>query len=277
MRVGLYRKLSAKELMLLNCGVGEDPWESFGLQGDPTSSSERRSVLGLHWKDWCWSCNSNTLATWCKELTHLKRPWCWERLKAGGEEDDRGWDGRWHHWLWTWVWASFNNWWRTRKPGVLQSIWLQTVGHDWDWTELNWYFMQYLGMLVLKNYSLFFWDSNLTGHPVFYLACIYGYLLYVWHNINIIHIFLSFIPTFRSLVPGYPALKFLSKSSKCLSHMLPVSYSITQHYFFLFSSASLLSSFARIAQPLHQEVMLILSLPSVLQHLLSTILLLRCL
>ena len=44
------------------------------------------------WKDWCWSWNSNTLATWYKELTHLKRPWCWERLKAGGEGDDREWD-----------------------------------------------------------------------------------------------------------------------------------------------------------------------------------------
>ena len=54
--------------------------------------------------DWCWSWNSNTLATWCKELTHWKRPWCWERLKAEGEGDDRGWDG----WMasltrWTWV------------------------------------------------------------------------------------------------------------------------------------------------------------------------------
>ena len=49
----------------------------------------------------------HTLATWCKELTHWKRPWCWERLKAGREEDDRGWDG----WMasqtqWTWVWVS---------------------------------------------------------------------------------------------------------------------------------------------------------------------------
>ena len=56
------------------------------------------------WKDWCWSWNSNTLATQCKELTHYKRPWCWERLKAGGEGDGRGWDG----WMatptqWTWV------------------------------------------------------------------------------------------------------------------------------------------------------------------------------
>ena len=51
-----------------------------------------------HWKDWCWSWNSNTLATWWKESTHLKRPWFWERLKVGGEGDDRGWDGWWHHW-----------------------------------------------------------------------------------------------------------------------------------------------------------------------------------
>ena len=79
--------------MLLNCDVGEDSWESLGLQGDPTSPSWRKSVLNIHWKDWCWSWNSNTLAVWCEELTHLKRPWCWERLKAGGEGDDRGWDG----------------------------------------------------------------------------------------------------------------------------------------------------------------------------------------
>ena len=65
-RVGLWRKLSAKELMLLNCGVGEDSWESLGLQGDPTSPFWRRSVLGVHWKDCCWSWNSNTLTTWCE-------------------------------------------------------------------------------------------------------------------------------------------------------------------------------------------------------------------
>ena len=59
----------------------------------------KRSVLGVHCKDWCWSWNSNTLATWCKKLTHWKRPWCWGRLRAGGEGDDRGCDGRRHHWL----------------------------------------------------------------------------------------------------------------------------------------------------------------------------------
>ena len=106
-RVGWWRKLSAEELMLLSYGVREDSWESLGLQEDPTSPSWRRSVLGVHWKDWYQSWNSNTLATSCEELTHWKRPWCWEGLGARGEGDDRGWDG----WMasltqWTWVWVN---------------------------------------------------------------------------------------------------------------------------------------------------------------------------
>ena len=122
--------------MLLNYGVGEDSWESLGLQGDPTRPSWRRSVLNIHWKDWCWS--SNTLATLCEELIHLKRPWCWERLRAGGEGDDRGWDG----WMasltqWTRVWVNSKSWWWTGRPCVLQSMGLQRVGHNWA-TELNW-------------------------------------------------------------------------------------------------------------------------------------------
>ena len=60
MRVGLQRKLSAEEMMLLNYGVVEDSWESLGLQGDPTSPSWRKSVLNINWKDWCWSWNTNT-------------------------------------------------------------------------------------------------------------------------------------------------------------------------------------------------------------------------
>ena len=73
---------------------------------------KRKSVLNIRWKDWCWSWNSNTLATWCEELIHLKRPWCWERLKAGGEGHDRGWDG----WMasptrWAWVRVSSGSWW----------------------------------------------------------------------------------------------------------------------------------------------------------------------
>ena len=75
--------------MLFNWSVGEDSWESFGLQGDPTSPSYRKSTLNIHWKDWRWSWNSNILATSCEELTHWNRPWRWERLKVGGEGDDR--------------------------------------------------------------------------------------------------------------------------------------------------------------------------------------------
>ena len=137
---------AVEELMLLNCGVGEDSWESLGLQGDLTSPSWR-SVLGVHWKDWCWSWNSNTLATWCKELTHLKRPCCWERLRAGGEADDRGWDG----WMasptqWTWVWVDSGSWWWTERPGVLWFMGSQRVGHDWT-TELNWILCFFKGQL----------------------------------------------------------------------------------------------------------------------------------
>ena len=124
--------------MLLNCGVGEDSWESLGLQGDQSSPSYRKSVLNIHWKDWYWSWNSNPMDTWHEELTHWKRLWCWERLKVGEEGDNRGWDG----WMasltrWTWSWASSTSWWWTGRPGVLQSMKLQRVGHDWA-TELNW-------------------------------------------------------------------------------------------------------------------------------------------
>ena len=81
---------------------------------------------------------SNTLATWCEEMTHWNRPWCWERLKIEGEEDDRGWDG----WMaslaqWTRVWVNSRSWWWTGKPGMLQSMGSQRVGHNWG-TELNW-------------------------------------------------------------------------------------------------------------------------------------------
>ena len=91
------------------------------------------------WKDWCWSWNSDTLATWCEELPHLKRPSCWERLKVVGEGGDRGWYSCVASLTqWSWVWASSGSWWWTGKPGELQSMGLQRVGNDWA-TELNWY------------------------------------------------------------------------------------------------------------------------------------------
>ena len=103
----------------------------------------RRSVLGVRWRAWCWSWNSNTLATWCRELTHLKRPWCWERLRAGGEGDNRGWDG----WMAsptqsTWVWWT---------PGV--GDWqggLACCG-SWDCKESD--RTEQLNWTLIKNYA----------------------------------------------------------------------------------------------------------------------------
>ena len=123
--------------MLFNCGAGEGSWESLGLQGDPTSPFSRRSALNIHWKDWCWSWISNSLATSCEELPRLKRPWYWKRLKAGGKGDDRGWNG----WMtsqtrWTWVWASSESWWWTRKPGIRWRCFKES-NTTVDWTELK--------------------------------------------------------------------------------------------------------------------------------------------
>ena len=89
-------------------------------------------------KDWCWGWNSSTLTTSWEELTHWKRLWCWEGLRAGGEGDDRGWDG----WMapltwWTWVWVNSGSWWWTGRPAVLRFMGSQRVRHDWE-TELNW-------------------------------------------------------------------------------------------------------------------------------------------
>ena len=192
--------------MLLNCGVGEDSWESLGLQGDQTSQrifigrtnveaetptlwppDAKKWLIGKDpdaGKDWMQEEKGTTeddlvgwhhrldghefeqasgvgegqgslvccslwgrrvrhdwateLTDWCKELTHWKRPWCWERLKAGGEGDNRGWDGSMASpaW-WTWVWAISESWWWTGRLGVLWSMLSQRVGHDWG-TELNW-------------------------------------------------------------------------------------------------------------------------------------------
>ena len=79
--------------------------------------------------------NSKSLATWWEELTHWKRSWCWERLKAGGE--GRGRDV----WMipptpWTRVWVNSRCWWWTGRPGVLQSMGSQRIGHNWA-TELT--------------------------------------------------------------------------------------------------------------------------------------------
>ena len=109
----LARPLDCKEIQPVH-SEGDQPWVFFG----------RNDV--------------DTLATWYEELTHWKRPWCWKRSKAGREGDNRGWDG----WMAsstqrTWVWLNSGSWWWIGRPGMLQSMGSQRVGHDWA-TELNW-------------------------------------------------------------------------------------------------------------------------------------------
>ena len=108
-----------------------------------TARRSNQSILkeispGCSFKDWCWSWNSNTLATSCEELTHWKSPWCCEWLEAGGEGDGRVWNG----WIasptwWTWVWVNSGSWWWTGRLGVLWFMGSQRVRHNWV-SELNW-------------------------------------------------------------------------------------------------------------------------------------------
>ena len=99
-------------------------------------SIQRKSVLHIHWNNWCWSWNSNTLATWCEELIPWKRSWFWVRLKAGGQWIDRVWES----WMvsptqWTWVWESSKSWWWSGKPTCC-SPWGHKESDTTEW--LNW-------------------------------------------------------------------------------------------------------------------------------------------
>ena len=116
------------------------------------------------WKDWCWSWSSNILATWCEELTHLKRPWCWEGLKAGGKGDDRGLDGWIHHRLnghgfgWTLGVGdgqgglAYCGSWGRKESDMTE-----------NWTELNWTELNYFFLLMLPI------GSKLITAPAFWL------------------------------------------------------------------------------------------------------------
>ena len=125
----------------------------------------------------------NTFATWCEELTHLKRSWCWERLRAG-EGDDRGWDG----WMasptqWTWVWVDSGSWWWTGRPGKLRFMGSQSRTRLSDWTELGynltfaldkWLFLSILVQVLLKCFFfgplLIHKLSTLTGFFCFFVV-----------------------------------------------------------------------------------------------------------
>ena len=103
------------------------------------------------------------------QAVYWKRPWCWERLKAGGEGDDRGWDG----WMasltqWTWVWANSGRWWRTGKPGVQQSMGLQRVGHNW--TTIT-YTLMLLFQFIQPSPSLSVSTSPFSTSASLFMSC----------------------------------------------------------------------------------------------------------
>ena len=106
----------------------------------------------------------NSLATSCEELTHWKRPWCREGLGAGGEGDNRGWDG----WMasltrWTWVWMNSGSGWWTGRPGVPRFMGSQRVRHDWT-TELNWTELNILFSVCVYIHHIFLNQSSVDGH-----------------------------------------------------------------------------------------------------------------
>ena len=134
------KKAECWRIVLLNCGVGED---SDCKEMPPVHSEGDQSWMFIGRTDveaeapilWPPDAKGQLIG---RDPTHWKRPWCRERLKAGGEGDDRGWDG----WMasptqQTWVWASSGSWWWTGRPGVLRSMGSRRVGHEWA-AEWNW-------------------------------------------------------------------------------------------------------------------------------------------
>ena len=123
---GLMQKCTGESVP---CVAGEE--SPLGFRESNQSVPEEIN-LNIHWKDWCWG--SNILATWHEEPTHWKRPWCWERLRAGGEEDD---NVEWHHRFNGHVFQQFQDTvkdreaWRAAVPGATKS---QTGLSDWTTT-----------------------------------------------------------------------------------------------------------------------------------------------
>ena len=118
----------------------EESWESLGLQGDQTSQSTGKSIL--------------------------KRPWCWKRLKAGGEGDDRGWDGCMASLTQcTWIWVNSMSWWWTGRPGLLQSMGLQRVRYNWA-TELSWINSQMMPVLPDDGLQLAWSGSSIQFYAI---------------------------------------------------------------------------------------------------------------
>ena len=170
------KKAEHQRFGALNCGVGEGSWQSLGLQRSNQSIlkeiNPEYSLKGLvlklklqYFGHLMWRADS------------LEKTWCWERLKAGGEGNNRGWDG----WMvsptqWKWVWTSSRRWWRTGKHGVLG---YQRVWHNWatEQQKLSW---QNLTVLYYYSNSNVILNYVLVISPCWVLVAVLGILVASW-------------------------------------------------------------------------------------------------
>ena len=166
--------MSTKELKLLNCGVGEQSWESLDYKEIQPVYSEGDQPWDLFGRN---DAKAETPVLWPPhvKLTHWKRLWCCEGLGAGGEEHDQGSDG----WMasltrWTWVWVNSESWWWTGRPAVLRFMGSQRVRHDLV-TELNWTDHVYPVILFLQIWTIYervsLFLSETSPHIVQYVLC----------------------------------------------------------------------------------------------------------
>ena len=193
-RVGLWRRLSTEELMLLNCGVGEDSWSplhckeiqpvhsegdlSWDFFGRNDAKAETPVLWPPHAKIWLIGKDSDAGRDWGQE-------------EKGTTEDEMA---GWHHWLdgREWVWVNCGSWWWTARPGVLRFMGSQSRTRLSDWIELNWSLKSFKTFVFLHTRSLqnseTYWYSYFHGNIV---VCISSIQISSYNRIQLETIILS--------------------------------------------------------------------------------------